>query len=105
MVEEMNALDKKEAWDIVELPTGRKYVGRKWLFKNNFNAEGKVEKYKDKLVEKGYSWVEGIDFGEIFSCVSKLTSIRFILSIVVSFDLEVEQMDVKTTFLHGDLEE
>jgi hypothetical protein len=105
MVEEMDALDKNEAWDIVELPAGRKYVGRKWLFKKKFNAEGKVEKYKARLVAKGYSQVEGIDFGEIFSSVSKLTSIRFLLSIVVAFDLEVEQMDVKIAFLHGDLEE
>jgi hypothetical protein len=105
MVEEMDALDKNEAWDIVELPAGRKSVGSKWLFKKKFNAQGKVEKYKAQLVAKGYSQVEGIDFGEIFSPVAKLTSIRFILSIVVSFDLEVEQMDVKTTFLHGDLEE
>jgi hypothetical protein len=105
MVEEMDILDKNEAWDIVEFPSGRKSVGRKWLFKNNFNAQGKVEKHKARLVEKGYSQVEGIDFGEIFSLVDKLTSIRFILSIVVYFDLEVEQMDVKTTFLHGDLEE
>jgi hypothetical protein len=105
MVEEMDALDKNEAWDIVELPTGRKSVGSKWLFKKKFNAQGKVEKYKARLVAKGYSQVEGIDFGEIFSPVAKLTSIRFILSIPATFDLEVEQMDVKTTFLHGDLEE
>jgi hypothetical protein len=64
MVEEMDALDKNEAWDIFEFPVGKKYVGRKWLFKNNFNAEGKVEKYKDQLVEKGYSQVEGIDLLE-----------------------------------------
>jgi hypothetical protein len=64
-----------------------------------------VEKYKARLVAKGYSQVEGIDFGDIFSPVAKLTSIIFILSIVVAFDLEVEQMDVKTTFLHGDMEE
>ena len=95
MVEEMDALDKNEAWDIVELPAGRKSVGSKWLFKNKFNAQGKVEKYKSWLVEKGYSQVEGIDFGDIFSPVAKLTSIRFLLSIVVAFDLEVEQMDVK----------
>jgi hypothetical protein len=105
MVEEMDALDKNEAWDIVEFPAGRKSVGSKWLFKKKFNAQGKVEKYKARLVAKGYSQVEGIDFGEIFSPVAKLTSIRFLLSIVVAFDLEVEQMDVKTTFLHGDLEE
>jgi hypothetical protein len=90
MVEEMDALDKNEAWDIVELPAGRKYVGSKWLFKKKFNVEGKVEKYKARLVAKGYSQVEGIDFGEIFSPVAKLTSIRFLLSIVASFDLEVE---------------
>jgi hypothetical protein len=105
MVEEMDALDKNEAWDIAELLAGRKYVGSKWLFKKKFNAQGKVEKYKAQLVAKGYSQVEGIEFGEIFSLVAKLTSIRFILSIVVAFDLEVEQMDVKKTFLHGDLEE
>jgi hypothetical protein len=57
------------------------------------------------LVEKGYSQVEGIDFGDIFSPVAKLTSIRFLLSLVATFDLEVEKMDVKTMFLHGDLEE
>jgi hypothetical protein len=55
MVEEMDALDKNEAWDIVELPAGRKSVGRKWLFKKKFNAQGKVEKYKARLVAKGYS--------------------------------------------------
>jgi hypothetical protein len=64
-----------------------------------------VEKYKARLVAKGYSQVEGIDFGEIFSHVAKLTSIRFMISIVVEFYFEIEQMDVKTTFLHGDLEE
>jgi hypothetical protein len=52
MVEEMDALDKNEAWDIVELPAGRKSVGSKWLFKKKLNAQGKVEKYKARLVEK-----------------------------------------------------
>jgi hypothetical protein len=89
MVEEMDALDKNEAWDIVELPARRKSVGSKWLFKKKFNAQDKVEKYKARLVAKGYSQVEGIDFGEIFSLVSMLTSIRFLLSIVAAFDIEV----------------
>eukprot|EP00253_Pinus_taeda_P022440 PITA_22440 len=69
------------------------------------NAEGKVEKYKARLVAKGYSQVPGIDFGDIFSPVAKVTSIRLLLSVSAAFDFEVEQMDVKTTFLHGDLEE
>jgi hypothetical protein len=90
MEEEMESLDKNEAWDLVELPTGRNPIGNKWVFKNKLNAEGKVEKYKDRLVAKGYSQVEGIDFGEIFSPVAMLTSIRFLLSVAVAFDFKVE---------------
>ena len=105
MEEEMASLDKDEAWDLVDFPSGRKPIGNKWVFKKKLNTEGKVEKYKARLVAKGYSQVEGIGFGEIFSLVAKLTSIQFMLSVVVAFDFEVEQRDVKTTFLHGDLEE
>lgn len=105
MVDEMASLHKNEAWDLVELPTGRKPIGSKWVFKNKTNAEGKVEKYKARLVAKGYSQVPGIDFGDIFSPVAKVTSIRLLLSVAAAFDFEVEQMDVKTTFLHEDLEE
>eukprot|EP00253_Pinus_taeda_P008711 PITA_08711 len=55
MVDEMTCLDKNEAWDLVELSAGRKLIGRKWVFKKKMNGEGEVEKYKDQLVEKGYS--------------------------------------------------
>ena len=55
MVDEMQSLHKNEAWDLVELPAGRKPIGRKWVFKNKMNVEGKVEKYKARLVEKCYS--------------------------------------------------
>jgi hypothetical protein len=78
MVEEMDSLDKSEALYLVKFPTGRKAISSKWVFKKKLNAKGKVEKYKDRLVEKGYSRVEGIDFGEMFSHFSKLTSIIFI---------------------------
>eukprot|EP00253_Pinus_taeda_P036357 PITA_36357 len=105
MVDEMASLHKNEAWDLVELPAERKTIGSKWVFKKKTNIEGKVEKYKARLVAKGYSQMPRIDFGDICSPVAKITSIRFILSVVVAFDIEVEQMDVKTTFLHEDLEE
>jgi hypothetical protein len=105
MNEEMTPLDKNEAWDLMYFLTRRNPIGRKWVFKKKMNAEGKVVQYKVQLVEKGYSQVEEIDFGDIFSHVAKLTSIIFLLSVIVTFDFEVEHMDVKTTFLHGDLEE
>ena len=66
----MDALDKNESWNLVQLPAGRKFVGRKWLFKKKLNVKGKVEKYKSCLEAKGYYQVEGIDFGEIFSLVA-----------------------------------
>ena len=65
------------------------------MFKKELNEEVKLDKYKSFFVAKGYSQVEGTNFGEIFSPVAKLTSNRFILTIVASFDLEVENMDVK----------
>eukprot|EP00253_Pinus_taeda_P024467 PITA_24467 len=105
MVDEMASLHKNEAWDLVELSARRKPIGSKWVFKKKTNVEGKVEKYKAQLVAKGYSKVLGIDFGDIFSPVAKVASIRLLLFVVATFDFEVEQMDVKTTFLHGDLEE
>eukprot|EP00253_Pinus_taeda_P014285 PITA_14285 len=105
IVDEIASLHKNEAWDLVELPAGRKPIGNKWVFKKKTNAERKVEKYKDRLVAKGYSQVSRIDFGDIFSPVAKVTSIRLLLSIAAAFDFDVEQMDVKITFLHGDLEE
>jgi hypothetical protein len=66
MVEEMVALEKNEAWDPVEFPTGRNLIGNKWVFKKKLNAEGKVDKCKTRLVEKGYFQVAGIDFGIFF---------------------------------------
>eukprot|EP00253_Pinus_taeda_P036112 PITA_36112 len=101
----MASLHKDEASDLVELSVGKKPIGSKWVFKKKTNAEGKVEKYKAWLVAKGYSQVLGIDFGDIFFLVAKVTSISLLLSIVAAFDFEVEQMDVKTTFLYGDLGE
>eukprot|EP00253_Pinus_taeda_P022501 PITA_22501 len=103
MVDEMTSLHKNEAWDLVGMLARRKPIGNKWVFKKKTNAEGKVEKYKASLVEKGYSQVSGIDFGDIFPPVAKVASIRLLLSVATAFDFEVEQMDVKTTFLHGDL--
>ena len=100
MDEEMVAFDKNEDCDLVELLTRRNLISSKWVFKNKLNAEGKVEKYKARLV--GYSQVEGIDFGEIFSPVAKLTSIRLLLSeiyVVSHIEFSWSSLSVDVTFL------
>eukprot|EP00253_Pinus_taeda_P035148 PITA_35148 len=105
MVDEMASLHKNRAWDLMELLARRKPIGSKWVFKKKTNAEGNMEKYKAQLVAKGYSQVPGIDFVDIFSLISMVASIRFLLFVCAAFYFEVEQMDVKKTFLHEDLEE
>ncbi|KAL6325227.1 hypothetical protein AAG906_023072 [Vitis piasezkii] len=81
------------------------FLGCKWVFKTKRDSSGKIERYKARLVVKGYSQREGIDFKETFSPVSTKDSFRVIMAIVAHFDLELHQMDVKTAFLNGDLDE
>ena len=75
---------------MVELPKDRKVVGYNWVYKLKKGADDKVEKYKERLVAKGYSQKEGIDFHEIFSLVVKLVSVRVVLALVSLLDLELE---------------
>ena len=91
---------------MVERPKQQSIVTCKWIYKIKIAVlEDEQIKYKARLVAKGFTQQEGIDFGEIFSPVIKYKSIRIMLSLVVQYNLELEQMDVKTAFLHGDLEE
>ena len=104
--EEMVSLIKNHTWDLVERPVKKKVIGCKWVFKRKVGIPG-VERprHKSRLVAKGYSQREGIDFQEIFSPVVKHVTIRLMMSAVAHFNLELEQMDVKTSFLHGTLDE
>ena len=105
MTEEMESLHKNQTWELVKPPRGQKIIGCKWVFKKKEGIPS-VEsiRYKARLVAKGYSQKEDIDFNEVFSPVVKHTSIRVLLAMVAWFDLELEQLDVKTSFLHGELE-
>jgi hypothetical protein len=67
MVEEMESLYKNHTWNLVKLPSGRKPIGSKWVFKKNINVVVQVEKFKDRLLEKGYSQVQGVEFSDIFT--------------------------------------
>jgi hypothetical protein len=105
MKDEIKALDRNATWDMVEFPRDRKIVGCKWVYKMKKGLDDKVERYKARLVAKGYSYKEGIDFHDLFSPVVKFVSIRIVLALVALLDLELEQLDVKTAFLHRDLDE
>ena len=89
-----------QVWELVDLLKGHKAIGNKWVLKIKRKANGTIDKYNARLVTK-----EGIGYEETFSPVVRFTSIRLILAIVASMDLELYQMDVKTAFLNGDLEE
>jgi hypothetical protein len=104
MEEKIESLRKNDTWDLVTLIYGSNPIGSKWVFKKKTNATCHVKKFKAQLVAKGYSQVEGVNFGEIFSRVAKLTSIILLVSLAENFDLEIEKMDLNTTFLHGGLE-
>ena len=104
MHEEMNSLHKNNTYVLVELPKGKKELRNKWVFKLKKDGE-KLVKYKARLVVKGFNQKQVIDFDEIFSPVVKMSSIRVILGLTASLDLALEQMDVKTAFLCGDLDE
>ena len=105
MKDEMNSMAQNKVWDLVELPDGYKPIGCKWVYKTKKDSSGNIERYKARLVAKGFTQREGIDYTETFSPVSKKDSLRVILAIVAHFDFELHQMDVKTTYLNGDLEE
>ncbi|GJV12794.1 transposable element [Tanacetum coccineum] len=102
----MQSLQKNQTWELTNLPEGKKAIGCKWVYakKEGFPGQDDV-RYKARLVAKGYAQKEGIDYNEVFSPVVKHSSIRILLALVAHLDLELVQMDVKTAFLHGDLEE
>ena len=101
----MGSLRTNQVWELVDLLKNSKAIGNKWFLKIKRKANDTVERYKARLVAKGYTQQEGIDYEETFSLVVRFTSIRLILAIVASLDLELHQMDVKTTFLNGESEE
>ncbi|KAL0298185.1 UNVERIFIED_CONTAM: Retrovirus-related Pol polyprotein from transposon TNT 1-94 [Sesamum angustifolium] len=105
MKEEMSSMAKNNVWELVDLPTGRKTIGNKWVLKVKRKVNGSIDKFKARLVAKGYIQKEGIDYEETFSPVVRFASVRLILAIVAHLDLELFQMDVKTTFLNGELDE
>jgi hypothetical protein len=105
MEEELRSMSSNDIWDLVEIPDGAKRVGCKWVFKIKYDSKEKIERFEVRLVAKGYTQREEIDYTETFSHVSKKDSFKIVMALVAHYDLELHQMDVKTMFLNGDLQE
>jgi Reverse transcriptase (RNA-dependent DNA polymerase) len=105
MNEELMALERNHTWELVELPNGKKPVGCRWIYKIKFNSDGSIERHKAKLVAKGFTQTYGVDYKETFAPVTKMNTVRTVMSIAVNHDWPLFQMDVKNAFLHGELEE
>lgn len=105
MTEEYQSILKNDVWDIVARPEGKSIVSSKWLFKIKHVANGSIEKYKAIFIDRGFSQKEGIDYEETFAHIARYTSIRTVIAIAASKRWKMHQMDVKTIFLNGEIEE
>ena len=101
----MDSMYANQVWDLVELSKWVKPFGCEWVYKRNRGPDGNVEIFKARLVVKGHTQRPGIDYEEIFSPVAMLKSIWILLTIAAYHDYDIWQMDVKTAFLNGFLEE
>src|SRR4051812_31576686 len=105
MRSELKVHDDNQVWNLVDLPNGARTIECKWIFKKKTDMDGNVQIHKARLVAKGFRQVQGIDYNETFSPVAMLKSVRIVLAIAAYFDYEIWQMDVKTAFLNGNLDE
>ena len=103
--DEMNFVISKNTWKLVDLSPSCKTIGCKWVLRRKLKPDGFIEKFKARLVTKGFKQKEDINFFDTFSPVTKVTSIRLLIAIVAIHNLMIYQMDVKTAFLNGELEE
>ncbi|KAF5799967.1 putative RNA-directed DNA polymerase [Helianthus annuus] len=105
MNKEMEALFRNNTWVITDLPQNRKAIGCKWVFRVKYKSNGEVERFKARLVAKGFNQREGLDFGETFSPVVKMVTVRSIIAVAVYFGWQLFQLDVDNAFLHGTISE
>ncbi|CAL1400683.1 unnamed protein product [Linum trigynum] len=105
MQHEIKALIKNQTWDVVNLPVGKKPIGNKWVYKTKFESDGSLDRLRARLVAKGNSQQEGVDFQDTFAPVVKMTTVRTFLAIAYMKNWHIHQLDVNNVFLHGDLQE
>ena len=104
MKEELDALQQNQTWDLVPKSRDVKPISCKWVYKIKRRPDGSIERYKARLVARGFSQQYGLDYDETFSPVAKLTTVRVLLALAANKDWNLWQMDVKNVFLHGELD-
>jgi len=102
---ELQALEKAKTWIVSTLPKGKRAISSKWIFKIKRDETGNIKRFKARLVARGYSQREGIDYTETFAPVVRYESVRTLITIAALKNLEIGQFDIKTAFLNGELEE
>jgi hypothetical protein len=105
MHEELDNFERNQVWTLVEPPRDVNVIGTKWVFKNKQGEDGEIVRNKARLVAQGFSQVEGLDFGETFTPVAHLEAIRILLAFVAFKEFKLYQMDVKSAFLNGAIQE
>lgn len=105
MAEEIRALELNQTKIIQWLPHSKYPIGYKWMFKIKHIADGIIDCYKARLVAKGFTQVKGIDFYETFAPFAKLVTIHYLLTVAITKNWEIHQMNIHNAFLHGDLDE
>ncbi|CAN6713480.1 unnamed protein product [Malus baccata var. baccata] len=105
MRDELQALHENKTWSVIKLPTGKKAVGSRWVYKTKFNSDGTIERHKARLVARGFTQTYGLDYKETFAPVAKMNNVRVLLSVAMNQSWPLYQMDVNNAFLHGELEE
>ena len=103
--DELQSLIENGTFELVQLPPGRKAIGSRWVFRVKRNADGSIERYKGRLVAKGFSQRPGFDYNETFAPTPKWASIRAILALAALEDLELESVDISSAYLNGELKE
>ena len=102
---EIEAIERNGTWELIDLPKGMKKIGVKWVFKTKLNENGEVDKCKAQLVAKGYAQQHGIDYTKVFAPVARWDTIRMVIALAARNSWSVYQLDIKSAFLHGELNE
>ena len=105
MHEELNNFTRNQVWELVEIPKGHNVIETKWVYRNKQDQDGIVVKNKARLVAQGCTQVEGLDFGETYAPVARLEVIRILLAYACAHNIKLYQMDVKSAFLNGYINE